>query len=407
MTIWLRLIALSSSRSAFDAASEASIKTMILPLLTFLTLTGLTACGSINSLQSLTEGDRIDYKSVSKTPSLEIPPDLTQLQNSNRYTVPQLNGSPVSASDYTSPQALSVSAAEQKVAPRTIEGMHIERSGNQHWLVVKQTPEMLWPRVRNFWESLGFVIQQDSPQTGVMETDWAENRAKIPQDLIRNTLGKIVEGLYSTSERDKFRTRFERGTDGATEIYISHRGMQEVLTGAHQESSTWTARPIDPGLEAEFLSRLMSALALESSTALSASAKNPVVQLPHAKIVRQANKQPYVELDQGFDQAWRRVGLALDQTGFTVEDRDRTRGIYMVRYVDPARDEKQKKGFFSKWFGVGSGKDKIDTNIRYQILIKSEVNTEVSLVQVLNDQSVPDTTETAGKILSLITEQLK
>ena len=107
----------------------------------------------------------------------------------------------------------------------------MERAGTQRWLVVKGEPEEIWPVVKDFWHELGFLIKLELPEAGVMETDWAENRAKIPEDIIRNTLGRLLDSMYSTSERDKFRTRMERGEGGTTEIYISHRGMDEVMEG--------------------------------------------------------------------------------------------------------------------------------------------------------------------------------
>src|SRR5690606_5562836 len=137
----------------------------------------------------------------------------------------------------------------------------------QRWLVVGQAPEALWPRIKDFWQENGFLIDVDSPQTGIMETDWAENRAKIPQDFLRKTIGQIFDSLYSTGERDKFRTRLERRADGVTEIYISHRGAEEELTGSDKETTVWTPRPADPGLEAEFLSRMMTYLGVEETRA--------------------------------------------------------------------------------------------------------------------------------------------
>ena len=86
-----------------------------------------------------------------------------------------------------------------------------------------------------------------------METEWAENRAKLPQDLIRKTIGKLLDGMYSTGERDKFRTRLERNAQGGVEIYITHRGLQEIYPTKERDSTTWTVRPSDPDLEAELL----------------------------------------------------------------------------------------------------------------------------------------------------------
>ncbi|MGE5621949.1 MAG: outer membrane protein assembly factor BamC, partial [Bacillota bacterium] len=222
-----------------------------------LALAGLAGCSSIDSVL---EPGKVDYKSAGKAPSLEVPPDLTQLQRENRYAIPEANRGTATASSYSQQQAArpASSTAAVTVAPNNTQDMHIERAGNQRWLVVKQPPEVLWPQIKDFWQDSGFLINVENPQAGVMETDWAENRAKIPQGILRDTIGKALDSLYSTGERDKFRTRLERTADGSTEIYISHRGMQEVLVGQQKDSTMWTPRPSDPELEAEFLSRLMA-----------------------------------------------------------------------------------------------------------------------------------------------------
>jgi outer membrane protein assembly factor BamC len=363
-----------------------------------LALAGLVGCSSIGSML---EPDRVEYKSAGKAPTLEVPPDLTQLQRENRYAIPEGRSSTATASGYNLQQGAKPTAAN--IAPGASADMRIDRAGNQRWLVVKQTPEALWPQLKDFWQDSGFLIAIETPQAGVMETDWAENRAKIPQDAIRNVLGKALDSLYSTGERDKFRTRLERNADGSTEIYISHRGMQEVLVGQQKDSTMWTPRPADSELEAEFLSRLMARLGGESNHAKAMVASVGIAPA-HAKLVK-GSKGGYVEVDEGFDRAWRRVGLALDRVGFTVEDRDRTQGMYFVRYVDPEKDQSKEKGFFSKLFSFGSSDDKAKSVPRYRVSVKG--SGAISEIAVLNSEGAPEVSQTADKILSLLNDQLK
>ena len=369
-----------------------------------LALTGLSACSSVNSLL---EPDRIDYKSSAKAqgPMLEVPPDLTQLQRENRYSIPEANKGTATASGYNLQQGIRPAGAVT-IVPKASTDMRIERAGNQRWLVVKQSPEVLWPQLKDFWQESGFLINLDSPDIGVMETDWAENRAKIPQDIIRDTLSKVLDSLYSTGERDKFRTRLERTADGMTEIYISHRGAQEVLVGQQKDGTVWTPRPSDPELEAEFLSRFMARLGVEGERA-KATVASAVPKPSHAKLVK-SNSGSHVEVDEGFDRAWRRVGLALDRVGFTVEDRDRSNGMYFVRYVDQGQDAKSKpgseKGFIAKLFTFSSD-DKTKSAQRYRVSVKEAGVT--SRIAVLNNEGRPEVSPTADKILSLLSEQLK
>ncbi len=365
----------------------------------------LVCLAGCSSLSNLLEGDKVNYKSAGKAPTLDVPPDLTQLQRDNRYAIPETNRGTATASGFSAEQgAKPANATGATVAPSASKDMRIERAGSQRWLVVKQSPEVLWPQIKDFWQESGFLINIDLPAAGVMETDWAENRAKIPQDFIRNTIGKVFDSLYSTGERDKFRTRLERGPDGTTEIYVSHRGAQEMLVGAQKESTVWTPRPPDPELEAEFLARLMVRLGDDKAQAKSQVAA-AAVEPARAKITKSAAGSS-LEVGEGFDRAWRRVGLALDRVGFTVEDRDRAQGTYFVRYVDQGVDAKNKEsgqGFFARLFT--SSDDKKGDAQRYRVAVKATGN--ISQVTVQNAEGKPDTSSTADKILSLLSEQLK
>ena len=189
----------------------------------------LALCAALSAC-SVFEGEKIDYKSAGRGASLEVPPDLTQLSRDSRYTVP---GGPVTASGF----AIGQAAPSLPTAASTLGDVRIERAGTQRWLVVNRSADQLWNPIREFWQESGFLLSLDDPNLGIMETDWAENRAKIPQDFIRNALGKVLDSLYSTSERDRFRTRLERTPSGGTEIYVSHRGMMEVYSDEKKDQT--------------------------------------------------------------------------------------------------------------------------------------------------------------------------
>jgi outer membrane protein assembly factor BamC len=349
----------------------------------------LAACAALSACSTL-QGDKVDYKSAGKGVSLEVPPDLTQLSRDSRYTVP---GGPVTASSFQVGQA----APGVPTAASTLGDVRIERAGTQRWLVVNRSADALWNPVREFWQENGFLLSLEQADLGIMETDWAENRAKIPQDFIRNALGKALDSFYSTAERDRFRTRLERSPSGGTEIYISHRGMVEVYNTEGKDQTIWQPRPTDPELEAEFLRRLMIKLGVpqEQSKAMVAAA----VAKPTSRIATVENN-PVVQIDEGFDRAWRRVGLSLDRTGFTVEDRDRSQGTYFVRYVEPNADKKDK-GFFGKLFGSSESA----APLKYRISLKSQG--ESTTVSVLNAAGAPETSANAQRIVQVIADDLK
>ena len=380
------------------------------------TLALALALGGCASVENLLSGEKIDYRSQSaKTTPLEVPPDLTQLARDSRYQ-PQSGSISAAQMQQQSSAVPSAHAPSANVAVNAAGEVRIVRDGNQRWIVTSLPPEQIWPVLRSFWLERGFTLAVDNAEVGVMETDWAENRAKLPNDMVRNLLGKVLDSLYSTSERDRFRIRVERGSAG-TEIYISHRGMQEVYTNQQRDTTMWQPRPNDPQLEAEFLSRLMlrlgakdegatrAAVAATNPGATTAAAAAPAVaaQPPRARLVS-GGPGAAMEVDEAFDRAWRRVGLALDRGGFTVEDRDRSAGLYYVRYVDPKSAGKDEPNFISKLFGWDS-KEASSALQRYRLSVKTTgTKTQVT---VLNNQGNADSGEAARQIVARLVDELK
>ena len=340
---------------------------------------------------SVFQEDKIDYKGAARGSTLDVPPDLTQLSRDSRYNVP---GSVVTASGY---QTAQPAAAGTGTATVTVGDVRIERAGTQRWLVVDRPADKLWSPVRDFWQENGFLLELDQESLGIMETDWAENRAKLPQDFIRSTIGKIFDSAYSTGERDKFRTRLERNAAGGTEIYISHRGMVEVYSNTEKDQTVWQPRPADVELETEFLRRMMVKLGVSEAQSRAVTATAPVQAAARVTMV---NNAPVVQFDDNFDRAWRRVGLSLDRTGFTVEDRDRSKGTYFVRYVEPVATS--KPGFLGRIFGASTPEA---SAARYRVVVRSVENK--TTVSVLDGQGNADGSANAQRIAQLLADDLK
>lgn len=360
----------------------------------------LVGCGSLGL-----ETKKIDYKSAAKAPTLETPPDLIAPSRDDRFAVPDIGGKgKATFSAYANERSEGRAAKGSDVLPK-VDKTRIERSGNQRWLVVAGSPDQHWDVVKEFWQETGFLIKTEIPEAGVMETDWAENRAKIGNDIIRNTVGRLLDSLYSTGERDKFRTRFEPGvTPGTTDVFISHRAMEEVYTSSAQEDTRWQPRPADPELEAEMLRRLMVRLGSEEKRAEVSLAAAKAE--PRAKLAKSDDGAGTLEVHERFDRAWRRVGLALDRVGFTVEDRDRSRGLYFVRYVDPEVDNTKKdNGWLSKLAFWKSSEPPASSRVQYRIHVSDAG--QQSVVQVLSNEGGTDKSETSKKILGLLLQQLQ
>ena len=374
-----------------------------------LALIGVTALlGACTTTgDGLFAGEKVNYRSTAiKAQPLEVPPDLTQLSRESRY---QPQGGVVSAAAAGAAPAANAASAPV-VALNSVGDMRVLRDGSRRWLVVPQTPEQLWPRLKTFWQERGFNLVEENAATGVMETNFSENRAKLPNDVVRNTIGRLLGNLYDTGERDSYRTRLERSAAG-TEIYISHRGIEEAKTSdARDSGTTWRARPSDPELEAELLSRLMvtlgaaseparAAVAVASPAPAASSAAVAATTAPQAVLVAQTSS---LNIAEPFDRAWRRLGVALDRSAFTVEDRDRSAGIYYVRYVDPKSAGKEEPGFWSRLFGN-------TTNplaaLRYRVVVKSTGSQ--STVTLQNSAGNPDMGDNAKAIIARLAQELR
>jgi outer membrane protein assembly factor BamC len=370
---------------------------------------GALACllplGGCTMLQDVFAGDKVDYRTnTTRSTSLDVPPDLTQLGKESRY---QQSSGTVSASAFqAAASSVVVAAAPASVTPvialQSAGSFHMERLGNERWLSTNLPPEEVFPQVRAFWKDNGFNLTQDRAEAGVLETDWAENHAKLPHDLIRNAVGKVFDGAYSTGELDKYRTRVERTATGS-DIYVTHRGMVEIYTGQRQESTIWQPRPTDPELEAEFLSRLMVKLGAKEELAKAVVAKSTATAGPARARLVDGRPSPTLQIDDGFDRAWRRVGIALDRSGFTVEDRDRTQGVYFVRYVDPKFAGREEPNFISRFFS--RKKDDDGSPVKYRVKVTGEGAS--STVAVLDSQGKPENSDNGKRIAGLLLDDLK
>jgi outer membrane protein assembly factor BamC len=360
-------------------------------------LAGVLLMSGCSMYDKLAPGSKkVDYKKSKPTDTLEVPPDLSS--NTINEAPASIDVAGTTYMDYGSDLP---SGGATAVLPNQAN-MRVERDGDQQWLVVSGAPDQVWPQVKEFWLQEGFLIKKEDPRVGILETGWLENRADIPQGMIRNVLGKVIDSAYSSATRDQYRTRLERGVEpGFTDIYVTHRGVEEVVSGtAVDPSTTWTPRPTDPELEAEMLKRLMVFLGVEEQKAVTMITQQKE-QSTRAQLVSDRSGDMLV-INEDFSRAWRRTGIALDRVGFAVDDRNRTDGIYYVQYNDPLAGQ-NKEGFFTK-MGLWSSDDDAE-GMQYQIVLQA--NGAATNVIVNNSQGERDTTSTAKRILTLLEEQLR
>lgn len=373
----------------------------------------LAACSAIDFGQ-----DRIQYETSDSRAPLEIPPDLSSVPGSDRYTVPSRPQTVWASQQAQADASASNGTPANMVLLPQGEVAKIVRQGNDRWIHVNMTPEMVWPIMQDFWTTVGLSLSRQDATTGVMETNWAENRAKLPQDIIRATLGRVVDLVYSTGERDQYRARVERTADGGCDIFVTHRAMVEVVKsmGGDNETTVWQPGPSDPEMEAEMLTRLAHRINQEFNP----NSTKPSAAEHQAEVEKLATYQPENSISQleqnaegvatsifikeDFERAWRRLALAVDRMGFTVEDRDRSRGFFLVRYLDQEYEDQKRseQGFWSNVFG----KDTPVEAPQYVIYLQRLSDTECR-VHVLGPDGKADTTGVAPRILTLLSEQTK
>jgi len=361
------------------------------------------ALGSLAGCESLNEwfsSDRVNYKDTPSAPPLVVPQDLTAAPTDQRFVAPPptitLGGAPKRAVTAAGNTTLGEPTAQDPL------GMHIERDGDRRWLVVDgRTPEEVWPQLQEFWQQNGFSLTTDSAATGIMTTDWAENRANIPDDWFRRTIGRVIDFAYSSGTRDRFRTLVTRGPGGQTDISITHSAMEEVLTGQDKTSSRWVERPRDPALEAAFLSKLMQKFGL--TDAQSKQLLTDAHQSTAAAQVDAGASGATLDLPESFERAWLRVGLALDRTNFTVDNRDREKGIYYVRYAD-SMQELKGDGLLGKLF-YNPAKAKKSAGPEFLVTVRPKGET-LTQIAVLDANGQVDTSSDAQRIVSALHAQL-
>jgi outer membrane protein assembly factor BamC len=348
----------------------------------------LVGCSSLGS-------DKVvDYGAGAKQlPKLEVPPDLTAPQTDERYKMPQTDGATIATySDYSKGDTAQSSVAG-KVLPE-VKGVRLERDGARRWLVVIDNPEKVWSVVKTFWQETGLTIKSEDQAAGVMETDWAENRSKIPKSAIRDVLGKVFDNIYSSNEKDQYLTRLERSKHGkSTEVYITHRGIEQVYS-EDKSSSKWQARANEPELEAIMLQRLMvrfgaseaeankavaAAGAKAASSASTGSTDEKFLMEPLAirlgeqttlakslvmsghppepagtAILREiSGGNVIIVVNDAFDRSWRRVGLAIESAELGVEDKDREMGTYFLRPLKVQSSWTEKLKFWKQSESAG------------------------------------------------------
>lgn len=370
-----------------------------------LSLSLLHGCGSMDVGDYLPD-QRLAYKKQREAEeNLELPPDLTAGRFDDAMDVPDLGGS-ATYSEYQNERRTKRQIAVSREVLPEVKDVTLQRAGDRRWLEISASPQQVWPRLVAFWREQGILLAEQDPAAGILKTDWLENRADIRKDFVTRTLRKVVDGLYATSTRDQYRVRIEPGLKGGTtDLYLTHRGMEERLvsnTVGEGANSVWEPSGSDPDKEAAMLRRLMVYLGVTEARAERVIAEQRA-QKAGARLIEEGG-HPVLVIDDDFRNAWRTTGVALDRVGFAVEDRDRSQGLYYVRYDDPDQGMPEKPGMLSK-LAFWKRDRRVDTVTPYQV--KLTASGAQTRVEVRDRAGRADRSTTARRILTLLSEQLR
>ncbi|MFM2345077.1 MAG: hypothetical protein RLZZ210_1690 [Pseudomonadota bacterium] len=359
-------------------------------------LSSILFIGGCTSVNNLTEGDKINYKhGLSTTSPLEIPPQINKQE---------INASYVAPDSQTFVKFIEQRNNQNKVLS-SVPDARIERDGQRRWLVVNKPANEIWPKLEKFWSDLGFKLEYNSPETGIMETNWLENKANAPNDAFRQLLSKIIEFAFSSEKKDKFRTRIENN-NGVTEIYVTHQGVEEQFSDKSKDSTKFYKREAEPEIEAEILRKMMLSLGLNEQQAnyLSQEFKkddNKSTKTDKSATAIKTDALEKLVFDNPTDIVWRAVGISLDRASFTMESKSLASLEYKVRYLDPEQFNKQP-GFWAR-MTKGQKIEEFRKSKIYTVKIQTEQNKSVVTVLDTNGQN---NSEASKKILSVIQENL-
>jgi len=369
----------------------------------------LVGCGAMPNVDDILPDKKVEYKKAKNAgENLEVPPDLTRSSINDSLIVPDATGrGSATLSGQMEKERIRGRVVNTTTVMPKIADIKVKRDAGQRWLEIKGSPEDVWFKTVEFWQDNGILLVQQDPTVGVMLTDWLENRADIRDDIITNTIRKAFDSAYSTSTRDQYRVRLDEGAEpGTTELYLTHRGMEEKYTydgGGNIESTVWTPRDTDHSLEAEMMRRLMNFMGITDQQARTSLAVKGAKYKPRSKLNRSSTQVSLI-VDEELARTWRLAGVALDRVGFAVEDRDRSRWLYFVSYNDPMQDV-DEPGLLEKLAFWRDADKNIDKETQYIVGLKPVGATTEILV--LNKDGQLQNSETALRILTLLHEQIR
>lgn len=322
-------------------------------------------------------------------PPLEVPPGLAVPKQDADTALPELPPTaPTAEVGITPPNLLKQAQAQapDETTPPAAVTLHIEQQGAQRWLVVPAPADQVWRRVKGFLVEQGFTLAQADEKTGTLETDWRDE----PQAAQENEGNAASKGGL----KDKFTLHVAPGrVSGSSEVTVAHLGLERVVA---KGKAQWQPRAANPTMAAALLDKLQAYIQDKQDTS-AADADMPAVQA--TLTTDSTTGVSTLSLNKDFDRVWQSIGATLQRSGFVIEDRNRSDGVYLVRLGDAFQND-GNSGFVSRMLG---GEDN-ESDKRYRIHVKDQG--DKSAVRVEHPGGAPVDTGIGERILNRLKDKM-
>jgi outer membrane protein assembly factor BamC len=340
------------------------------------------------------------YLDVSLDSNLELPPDLSEIEEESKFELPV----GFSGAESTAKDKVPVLAR--------VDSLRLEGSGNLYWLTVEEPLENLYQLVKNFWFSEGYRLMVDEPVIGIMQTEWVLTEQGPPEEDSAWYENLFAEDNLSASQ-DQYRTRVELDQAGnASRIYIAHRGTEFVYvleTGNDQQQvddndNQWRFRQPEPELEIEMLSRLMIFLGLQKAEVEQQVANAKLFSPRASQHIDSSEKSPFLIVKDPYQIAWNRVYHQLERMNFEIEKSEFKSGLSgegAITINAQVTESKDDKGLFS-FFSQSS-----ETVEKQIVVVLAEETHQLTRVMIETDEGDFDTSRAGAAFLDLLYQKIR
>ena len=290
-----------------------------------------------------------DYLLANETEPTVIPENMNPALLGQLYPVPAIPKDNIvkQSTEVPRPQPISENTFEQLVK--------IQKISDQRWILVNSSPSQLWPRIRSILNRSGIPTARAEGSAGIIETIWLSYKSDEVNE--HRFLFSITPGVQLNS----------------TEISIVHQQRNR----GDENTSQWPQSSENATKEYDMLSLVANELAAQPDYASVSLLAQDIGGDSKVEIITPKIADPYILIRLSYDRTWVSVDYSANRGGFTIIDKDRSQGLFLVNYFDQIEDK--KSGIFSSLFGRDDNQEILEIN--YRILVQDVgTNVQVRLV---------------------------